>query len=195
MHSQTKITDSVAQQVEHIPFKDGVLGSNPSWITKQQEIKRTHSWSDSLQVPLTRHSATLVMLNKICNLSGACVGYRHPCRLAPRYPDIPCRDLTLSPPYCRAIRYFWRASATYSYANEKSAQFLWLCDQMKTRDQILTFLSRNKKLFRDKYHIIRIGFFGSYARGEQNPDSDICREIYIKPRIKSSILKKTVYAD
>jgi hypothetical protein len=25
--------DSVAQQVEHIPFKDGVLGSNPSWIT------------------------------------------------------------------------------------------------------------------------------------------------------------------
>jgi hypothetical protein len=22
--------DSVAQQVEHIPFKDGVLGSNPS---------------------------------------------------------------------------------------------------------------------------------------------------------------------
>ena len=26
--------DSVAQQVEHIPFKDGVLGSNPSWVTK-----------------------------------------------------------------------------------------------------------------------------------------------------------------
>ncbi len=26
--------DSVAQQVEHIPFKDGVLGSNPSMITK-----------------------------------------------------------------------------------------------------------------------------------------------------------------
>lgn len=25
--------DSVAQQVEHIPFKDGVLGSNPSWFT------------------------------------------------------------------------------------------------------------------------------------------------------------------
>ena len=27
-------TDSVAQLVEHIPFKDGVLGSNPSWITE-----------------------------------------------------------------------------------------------------------------------------------------------------------------
>ena len=25
--------DLVAQLVEHIPFKDGVLGSNPSWIT------------------------------------------------------------------------------------------------------------------------------------------------------------------
>ena len=29
--------DSVAQLVEHIPFKDGVLGSNPSWITKHQK--------------------------------------------------------------------------------------------------------------------------------------------------------------
>ena len=26
--------DSVAQQVEHIPFKDGVLGSSHSWITR-----------------------------------------------------------------------------------------------------------------------------------------------------------------
>ena len=100
---------------------------------------------------------------------------------------------------------------------------------MKTRKQILTFLSQNKKLFRDKYHIVRIGLFGSYARGDQNPNSDIdllvefeentqdlydlklhlkdffqiqlgieidiCREKYIKPRIKNSILKETVYAD
>ena len=100
---------------------------------------------------------------------------------------------------------------------------------MKTRDQILTFLSQNKKLFRKKYHVIRIGIFGSYARGEQNLNSDIdllvefeentqelyelklqmkdffkanlgieidiCREKYIKPRIKSTILKETVYVD
>jgi hypothetical protein len=99
---------------------------------------------------------------------------------------------------------------------------------MKTRDQILTFLTQNKKLFRDKYHIIRIGLFGSYAHGDQNINSDIdllvefeentqdlydlklqlkdffriklgieidiCREKYIKPRIKKSILKETVYA-
>lgn len=44
---------------------------------------------------------------------------------------------------------------------------------MKTRNQILIFLNRNKKLFREEYHIIRIGLFGSYARGEQNIKSDI----------------------
>jgi len=100
---------------------------------------------------------------------------------------------------------------------------------MKTRDQILDFLSQNKKLFRDKYHIRRIGLFGSYARGEQNNNSDldlliefeentqdlyelklqikdffktrlglevdICREKYIKPRIKKAILKEAIYAD
>ncbi len=99
---------------------------------------------------------------------------------------------------------------------------------MKSREQILTFLSQNRKLFRDKYHVLRIGLFGSYAREEQNPNSDIdlliefeentqdlydlkiqlkeffkiqlglnvdiCREKYIKPRIKNSILKETVYA-
>ncbi len=31
-----KQKDLVAQQVEHIPFKDGVLGSNPSWVTKTE---------------------------------------------------------------------------------------------------------------------------------------------------------------
>jgi uncharacterized protein len=100
---------------------------------------------------------------------------------------------------------------------------------MKTRDQILSFLSQNKKLFRDRYHIVRLGLFGSYARGDQNIHSDIdllvefeentqdlydlklqlkdffrnklgieidiCREKYIKPRIKKSILKETVYVD
>jgi len=99
---------------------------------------------------------------------------------------------------------------------------------MMTRDQVMTFLSQNKKLFRDDFHIIRIGLFGSYARGDQNDGSDIdllvefeegtenlydlklqlkefirlklgmevdiCREKYIKSRMRSSILKETVYA-
>ena len=34
---RSKNIDSVAQQVEHIPFKDGVLGSNPSWVTKREQ--------------------------------------------------------------------------------------------------------------------------------------------------------------
>ena len=32
-----KGVDYVAQQVEHIPFKDGVLGSSPSVVTKKIE--------------------------------------------------------------------------------------------------------------------------------------------------------------
>ena len=100
---------------------------------------------------------------------------------------------------------------------------------MKTRDQILDFLSQNKKMFRDNYHIEKIGLFGSYARGDQDNKSDldllvefeentqdlyelklqikdffkthlglevdICREKYIKPRIKKAILKEAIYAD
>ena len=34
----TKSRESVAQQVEHIPFKDGVLGSSPSWFTESSSI-------------------------------------------------------------------------------------------------------------------------------------------------------------
>ena len=107
--------------------------------------------------------------------------------------------------------------------------FLYFCEEMKTKGQILTFLIQNKKLFREKFHIIRIGIFGSYARGEQNIKSDIdllvefeentqdlydlkselkdfffinlgtkvdiCREKYVKPRLKKSILEETIYAD
>ncbi len=99
---------------------------------------------------------------------------------------------------------------------------------MTTKDQILSFIAQNKNMFRDKFHITRIGLFGSYARGEQRESSDIdlivefeentqdlydlklqvkeyfrnkfgvetdiCREKYIKPRIRKSILKETVYA-
>ena len=99
---------------------------------------------------------------------------------------------------------------------------------MTTRDQILSFIAQNKNLFRERFHIVRIGLFGSYARGDQKVDSDIdllvefeentqdlfelksqlkdffkdkfeinvdiCREKYIKPRIKKTILKETVYA-
>jgi uncharacterized protein len=100
---------------------------------------------------------------------------------------------------------------------------------MKSKEDILSFLAQNKEMLRDRYHILRIGIFGSYARGEQNINSDIdllvefedntenlfgikqqikkffrenlnievdiCREKYIKPRFKKSILKEAIYAD
>jgi predicted nucleotidyltransferase len=37
---------------------------------------------------------------------------------------------------------------------------------MKTRDEIISFIARNKNLFRKEFHITKIGIFGSYARVE-----------------------------
>ncbi len=44
---------------------------------------------------------------------------------------------------------------------------------MRTRDQIISFIAKNKDLFRNKFHITKIGIFGSFARGEQNKESDL----------------------
>lgn len=44
---------------------------------------------------------------------------------------------------------------------------------MITREQILSFLKKNKRLLKSKYHVVRIGVFGSFARGEQTTKSDI----------------------
>ena len=44
---------------------------------------------------------------------------------------------------------------------------------MLSRREILAYLSRNKKYFRDNFHIIKIGLFGSYSKGEQKLNSDI----------------------
>jgi len=99
---------------------------------------------------------------------------------------------------------------------------------MKSTAEIISFLVQNKQLFREKYHIVKMGVFGSYARGEQRIESDIdllvefedntenlydlkkqlkaffrdkldlevdiCREKYIKPKFKNSILREAQYA-
>lgn len=44
---------------------------------------------------------------------------------------------------------------------------------MTTKGEILDFLSGNKKHFRKRYGIIKIGLFGSYARDEQAEHSDV----------------------
>lgn len=44
---------------------------------------------------------------------------------------------------------------------------------MVDSSQILDYLSSNKARFKKDYHLIRIGVFGSVARGDQNENSDI----------------------
>ncbi len=42
-----------------------------------------------------------------------------------------------------------------------------------TKEQIINFLSSKKEFMRDQYGVLKIGLFGSYARAENNDDSDI----------------------
>jgi predicted nucleotidyltransferase len=50
---------------------------------------------------------------------------------------------------------------------------LQLISIMKTLDDFKQILSQNKKLLREQYRVTRLGIFGSYARGEQTPESDL----------------------
>jgi len=44
---------------------------------------------------------------------------------------------------------------------------------MSTKEEILQFLANNKNFLREKFHLTKIGLFGSFARGDQNPASDV----------------------
>lgn len=44
---------------------------------------------------------------------------------------------------------------------------------MYTQKQILDFISKSKPMLREKFHVSKIGLFGSYARQEQSANSDI----------------------
>ena len=44
---------------------------------------------------------------------------------------------------------------------------------MKTTNEVRYILFQNKQSLINKYKIKQIGIFGSYARGEQTPESDI----------------------
>lgn len=49
-----------------------------------------------------------------------------------------------------------------------------------TRDIILNYLSGHKKELQEKYGVITIGLFGSFARNENNEESDIDLAVEIK---------------
>ena len=53
---------------------------------------------------------------------------------------------------------------------------------MIQKQDILLYLSNNKELFYNRFSIIKLGIFGSFARNEQTENSDI--DIIIEP-IKS----------
>ena len=44
---------------------------------------------------------------------------------------------------------------------------------MKRLDHLKMMLSKHKKVLQKKYHIKRLGLFGSYVRGEENQQSDL----------------------
>jgi len=44
---------------------------------------------------------------------------------------------------------------------------------MKTRDEVLRILAHQKPALLETYQITKLGLFGSYARGEQNDESDV----------------------
>jgi predicted nucleotidyltransferase len=43
---------------------------------------------------------------------------------------------------------------------------------MNTKQEILTFLSEHKEELFSRFHLSKIGLFGSFSRGEQNRESD-----------------------
>ncbi|OHE15941.1 MAG: hypothetical protein A2525_07725 [Sulfurimonas sp. RIFOXYD12_FULL_36_11] len=44
---------------------------------------------------------------------------------------------------------------------------------MNTKKEILKFLKENKNYLSNKYHITKIGLFGSFTRDEQTKESDV----------------------
>jgi len=44
---------------------------------------------------------------------------------------------------------------------------------MNTQEEILHFLRENKNELLSKYHLSKIGLFGSFARGESTKESDV----------------------
>ncbi|MEN9303117.1 MAG: hypothetical protein RL264_1546 [Bacteroidota bacterium] len=44
---------------------------------------------------------------------------------------------------------------------------------MLTQQRILNYLSENKLFLLENFHVVKIGIFGSFARNEQNAESEI----------------------
>lgn len=54
---------------------------------------------------------------------------------------------------------------------------------MKTREDILRVLAREKASLQRRYPVRRLALFGSYARGEPQPESDVDLLVEVDPSI------------
>jgi len=54
---------------------------------------------------------------------------------------------------------------------------------MMTKDEILSILREELPFLKEEFRVIRIGLFGSYANGEQEPDSDIDLLVELDPPV------------
>ena len=53
----------------------------------------------------------------------------------------------------------------------------------KTREEILSLLVQNKSELENRFKVRRMAIFGSYARGDQRPDSDVDILVDIDPSV------------
>ena len=52
-----------------------------------------------------------------------------------------------------------------------------------TKDEILSLLVQNKAELENRFKVRRLALFGSYARGDQKPDSDVDILVDIDPSV------------
>lgn len=61
---------------------------------------------------------------------------------------------------------------------------------MLTKENILAYLKQSKQFYKEKYHITKLGLFGSFARDEQTEKSDIDIIIEMEPDTPEIFEKK-----
>jgi len=59
-----------------------------------------------------------------------------------------------------------------------------------TKNDVLNYLKEHYQEFNTKYHVEKIGLFGSYARGEEKKDSDIDIFVQMHPKLLDMIAIK-----
>lgn len=65
-------------------------------------------------------------------------------------------------------------------------------ENMRSKEDILNFLSDNRPFFEKEFNIIRIGLFGSYSRGDETDDSDIDLVVEFEENTQDLYEKKTL---